>query len=879
MPPKTLHIAAKFFPSVASGEKTVEGRLARADGRGPGGIQAGDVVAVATGAAGSAPRPVFRRVTKLEHFPSFGEMLERHLARALPGVKSAAAGAAVYRDIYGDRDKARGVTAIHLEPAQSTRLAPRPGSSPHLAAASVRLERNSTSFIFEVTRMLERVKADPKDPTAPAADEYYGVPVKGLRLHQARTLVYATAPEFRTDARGLLVYQEMGTGKGVLMAAIMQQTAKAGTPCVLFASKGLMGNFGTSVKKYEEISGETFLAGHVRYASMNASNAALQIIRAVDEAAMTCVSGEAAQGLGATRVASEQAERAGANPDEREVLKEMSAHLAQEIASFDDVAIFIDEAHLFGRAVTNGSANATAVYRILAKSPRARVFLFTGTPGVDDPFELAILLDMVGPVKPLPLPENYLDFRRMFVTDVPKDGGNSKGAPKAEGNSPENFRGAPKAEGNSRENFQGVHVEAPRNAGKFMNRIVGLVSYHAADAAGLPKLLPYKEHRVKMDRVQWEQYSQAREREREEVLEQQKDKGRKGRKAATPSLQRPGNQGSSTYRQRSRQLGDSYYVRSAKPPGNVAGNVPLKLHSPKAAAALNIVNKAGHLVVLYSQYIDRGCRAVAAAAAADGWVEFGSPESRRDPAAHSGKVFALVTGEIDLALRLQLVAAANSAANADGAVLKLVILSVVGALGLSFLYSNEVIIYEPYWNKAMHDQIVARVRRFDSFEGAPDAEKKRVVQPHVLLAVAPDGAGDAAKFEAPTDVHMWESAQKRIGLLNAFRALVRRASIEAVASWNREPPAPLMCEPTGARLFAADFAADLAMANPCVPFESAEISALPVTLDGVEYFYAPNEGAPFGVELFRYDESLNAYAPLSPGDPAYSLFLERERGG
>lgn len=870
MAPKTLHVAEKFFAGIASGEKTVEGRLARADGRGPGGIQAGDIVSVATGAS-SGRRPVLRRITKLEHFASFGEMLEQHLGRALPGVATAAAGAAVYRDIYGDRDRLRGVTAIHMEPAHGeSRLQNTTATRGESSRSRPRLQRNSTSFIFEVTRLLERIQASPTDATAPAEGEYYGIPVRGLRLHQARTLVYATAPEFRTDARGLLVYQEMGTGKGVLMAAIMQQTAKAGTPCVLFASKGLMGNFGTSVKKFEQVSGQTFLAQHVRYASMNASNAALQIVRAVDEAAMASNVGEAAKGLGATRIASEQAERAGANPEEREALKEMSAHLAQEIASFDDVAIFIDEAHLFARAVTNGSANATAVYRILAKSPRARVFLFTGTPGVDDPFELAILLDMVGPVKPLPLPENYLDFRRMFVADVAPGTEKEGDAAGKEGKGDAANEGKKDAtrrdERDSHRKFREIAAEVPRNAGKFMNRIVGLASFHAADATGLPKLLPFKEHRIEMDRVQWEQYSQAREREREEVAEQQKDKGRKGRKAATPSLQRPGNQGSSTYRQRSRQLGNSFFTKSE------SNSKELVLRSPKAAAALDIVNKAGHLVVVYSQYIDRGCRALAAAATADGWVEFGSPESRRDERAHSGKVFALVTGEIDLALRQQLVAAANSPANADGAKLKLVILSVVGALGLSFLFSNEVIIFEPYWNDAMHDQIVARVRRFDSFEGVPDAAKKRVVQPHVLLAVAPPGV---AEFEKPTDVHMWENARLRVGLLKSFRTLVQRASIEAVVSWDRQPPAPLNCEPTGARLFAADFAADLALPDPCVPFESAEISALPVTLDGAEYYYAPDPSAPFGVELFRFDEALNAYAPLPPGDPAYSLFLER----
>lgn len=870
----SLQIKPKFHALIASGDKTVEGRLARSDGRGPGGFEAGDVISVTS--KGSAPLSV--RVTKIEHFPSFKAMLERHLAAALPGVGSVDEGVEVYREIYGDRDRLRGVSAIHLalssedaaseirgkfgEPKLSPRISPSPALSP--APRGPAMQRNSTSFIFEVSRLLEQIVAAPDKPGVPAADEYFGIPVRGLRLHQARALVCAVAPAFRTDARGLLVDHTMGTGKGVLMAAIMNQLIAQGVPAVLFTNRSLMGNFAASIEKYEEVTGLEFRAESVRYASMNASNAAIQAVNAVDAVTLARDTGadlsaaqsvsESAQRRAARRerdtdkligveFASIAEKRGGPVRSEREVLHKMSTQLAKEIASFDGVALFIDEAHLFARAVTNGSQNATAVYQILARSPKARVFLFTGTPGVDDPFELSILLNMVGPAKPRTLPENYQDFSRTFV------GRDAADAP------------------------------VPRNAGKFMNRCVGLVSHQGADEATLPRLLPYKIHRVPMDKIQWEQYTAAREREREEAQESAEG-SRRSSKSSTASLQRPSPDRASTYRQRSRQLGDSYVVRDG-------------LMSPKAKVAVDIAEAAPHMVVLYSQYIDRGCKAVAAECRARGWVEFGSPAYMHADKKKT-RAYALVIGETEAAVRQQLVKESNDPANFDGSRIKLVIVSIVGALGLSFLLGNEVIIFEPYWNVAMHDQIIARVRRFDSFANPPiveeiredtrivrraqwDPAEHRRITPHVLLAVPPACAAGsvAAMAEPTTDIHMWEGGQTRIALLRQFREMVRRVSVEAVVAWDSRPPAPRICEPTGNRLFAADFAADLALPDPCVPFESYEVSAQPVTVDGRDLFCAASPDTEFGFELFQFSKDLNAYEPVSTSDPAYSILLDR----
>ncbi len=805
---KTLLVAPEDFPAVADGTKTIEARLARPGGDGPGGIKAGDVVRVTTETDGARGQNfVTRQVTRVEHFPSFAALLDAHLERAAPArsgsgldrVVAVAAEAAALQKRWARGEAAdlvRGAAAIHLAPPDIARAA---------RAVPVAMQRNSTSFLHETKQMLAQIRT--KEGGLCERDEYFGVNVRGLRVHQARVVVAACADQMRTDARGMLVAHQMGSGKGITAAAILHHEATAGRPCVFYTSRTLIGNFQDSIQVYERVSGNRVPTGQVRYATMNASNSALQVVRAIDAAVAPTV---------AASSSADQQRARRRNPDEPDeedrgaTALQVSTQLAQENASMDSVSFFIDEAHLWARAVTNGGANATAIYEILRRSPRARVFLFTGTPAVDDPFELAILFNAVGPAKPLPLPETYVDFHRAFVS--------AKGG--------------------------------LRNADKFMNRLVGLSSWQDADPALLPELLPPRVHHVPMAPEQFKLYAEARELEREEALAQEeanaKRKG-KGRRP-DPRLVRPGaGEGSSTYRQRSRQAGDSYWEGD-------------ELRSPKAAKVLELVSAAEHMVVLYSQYLTRGSGAVVAEARRRGWREFGDPEAK------PGQVYALLTGDTEMALRQQVVAVAN-ADNFNGQRIKLFIVSVVAALGVSLLWSNEVIIFEPYWNDAMHQQIIARVRRFDSFEGFPD---KRRVTAHVLVAVPP--MPPAQWGETPTDMHLWQKATANAELVSHFRRACARVGIEAAVAGH---PDARMCQPTARRLYADTLGVDLASADPCEPFASTEEKTFPIVLPVEGTFrWMRNDEDAFGATLLEFSPDVDAWTAVPPRHPASVAFGE-----
>jgi ASC-1-like (ASCH) protein len=884
VPRAEVRIRDPWLGAIARGVKTWEGRLA--GGRWAK-LRPGDEVVASSE---TLPRVVLR-VRAQREFPDFAAAYRALGAALVPdailfarfpaarGGTPAQRGervAEIYADFWpADKVAARGVVAVNVEVVQSSHAKMAPADRPRPATGE-RLSRNSTSFAYQLKRRLERV----------TAQDY-----RGLRPHQARVVRYATDPAMRSghaavDGRGAVVTHQMGTGKGILMAAIADRKR---VPTVLLATRALLENFRGprgSVAVYERNSGRRFDWSRVRTATLGAGNMAAQLARAVAEAADPELS--AAVGI-------PRARRSRANPAaKRATREERAAHVAASAGgvSLNGVLLLVDEAHLLARAVANGSENALAVYRAIERSPHAQIYLFTGTPGIDDPFELALLYNMVGPAAHPVFPKSWAEFSRRFV---------------------------------DRE------AMAPRNEEKWMNRISGLQSHHAGDAGALPRMLPLRMHFVEMHPVQAHEYLEARQSELEEEQKRDAARGPRDRGKAAPLLQRPREEGASTYRVASRQLGNSFAGADGSPSASAAKGKPSAkeppaatkkgakaaggpldaakatdpafaepeigargggpfipdsaLRSPKAERVLEIAEKAERLVLVYTQFIARGERAIVAAAERAGWTRF-------DPArpAKTGRVFASITGQVAAEDQTAIVAAANTKDNATGLRVKLVIVSVVATVGLSFIWGSDVVIFEPYWNAALHAQIYARIRRVTSLRGVPP--EKRAVQPHILFAVLPKGMRRPARAAAdvrglrsrgaavaeiaapflpfaeplglPTDAALYVSGAHRHRLLLRYRFLGERAAIEAAIDGT---PGARVCRPTGKPLFISDISADLASPDPCQPFERTTAEVRPIDIDGERFFYAESAGSPFGVVLYEEDKSMAA-AKTGPAGPA-----------
>lgn len=69
-------------------------------------------------------------------------------------------------------------------------------------------------------------------------------------------------------------------------------------------------------------------------------------------------------------------------------------------APFDDAFIVMDEAHNFISRVTNGGKVARRLFKLIMESKRSKMIFLSGTPVINHPFELSVLLNLIrGPME------------------------------------------------------------------------------------------------------------------------------------------------------------------------------------------------------------------------------------------------------------------------------------------------------------------------------------------------------------------------------------------------------------------------------------------------------------------------------------------------
>lgn len=372
------------------------------------------------------------------------------------------------------------------------------------------LKRNSTSFPKQNYEFLKSLKLDKTDP---------------LRYHQRLVYEFVLKTPW---VRGILIYHKMGAGKSVLGNSICEGLLDQDhdRKIIFMASKSLHNNFRDSISQYRkmlaESKGATFsqeettehINARYQFISLNASNMLTQVHRAVKKEAELDTFDELAQ------------------QDAEELSK------LEQIGDLEHSVLVVDEAHNLFNSISNGSKNAAGLYQLIMKARDIKVVFLTGSPIVNDPFELAIAMNMIaGPFKGgyTLFGEDYMDFSKYFVS---VDTSPISGPDAGKKDDADDISATIK------------HVTI-NHRDKFVNRIVGLVSYYGADDLAQKKLypeqLPIIIERVPMSGRQYAAYITARDREIEET-----QRGSKFSVQRKP-LQKP--QGmSSSYRVRSRQL-------------------------------------------------------------------------------------------------------------------------------------------------------------------------------------------------------------------------------------------------------------------------------------------------------------------------------------
>lgn len=371
-----------------------------------------------------------------------------------------------------------------------------------------------------------------------------------LRYYQKIIRDYFASVE--TQSRGLLINLPPGMGKTLIAVAVAMDHMDTNYPIIL-ASKSLHINFVTGIKKYIKMRAEvdpTFAIGKIPeedldrwiaknfgFVSMNASNMMDQMIKEA----------EGQVGKEFRKVQSKI---------ERKRVKEGQYKATAAMGSLYGKFLIVDEAHNLFRSITNGSKNGIDLYNMVMHSQELKIIFLTGTIPVNDPFEYVPCFNMLAgtdPSHPL-FPESYGDFRRAFVSEK-------------------------RIIKNDEDTVAGSKLTMI-NKDKFQNRIYGLVSYVGYNTmlgkgiidmsrrqgeevdfskigltgeqqpVNFPKVLPLIVKYLPMTTQQYSMYMIAKNKEAEE------HKVKRFRKGSAPIMQKPKSVSASTYKQKSRQMGN-----------------------------------------------------------------------------------------------------------------------------------------------------------------------------------------------------------------------------------------------------------------------------------------------------------------------------------
>ena len=505
---------------------------------------------------------------------------------------------------------------------------------------------NSTDFPLALLNQFKRIKYDEKE---------------FLRYSQYIVREYI----INSHGRGLLCYWGMGFGKTPLAVSITEyyRINDPGRNIIFLSAKSLANNFKNSLANYMKdvehvglTEVDRIIENHYSFVSSNASNMFKQI-----------------QSI---------------NKSEEEILYEKKlgdlTSAYKKDHALENSLVIVDEAHNLFNSISNGSKNALGFYDLVMRTKNIKLIFLTGTPAVNDPFELVACFNMLkGRIsetvkrrkyevdrnykkKPEPEPEpieaevpdtdsgnvsddeaegGYLRQGGYDENDDLRQGGYDENDDLRQGGSdlytlfPEN-----------REDFENWFVDYTslgiKNQPIFQSRLSGLVSYYGpiyfdkgdgTPREFFPKELPAIIKKIPMSTEQFASYAMARDKERTEAnrpkFKRESDRFSSGQKA------------SSTYRVESRQLSNFRFPIHAlkareglKMPEKLLDKLTeadlndsgLSSNSPKMLEIykdiMNFFNSGKRLGIFYSSFIVSGLKVFAKVLEERGWKSYNSTD-------------------------------------------------------------------------------------------------------------------------------------------------------------------------------------------------------------------------------------------------------------
>lgn len=557
------------------------------------------------------------------------------------------------------------------------------------------------------------------------------------------------------------------------------------------------------------------------------------------------------------------------------------------VGSLSGKVLIVDEVHtLLARIVSPQAKIGHQIYKIIMESTDLKILFLSGTPAISDPFELAVMFNMLkGPIwhegtKYTLFPEDYRLFTDLFVDRV-----NNKII----------------------------------NAKVFQDRITGMVSYYAgnADPALMPREMPMELRNVRMSAYQWRVYVQNRKIE----LDQERRDKYSTKSFTYSELKRPERKASSTYKQGSVQSSNFVAPDYIKMPTKIEligkSKTEIKAMKAKAMAGVKqedlqlpmlreysckfadlleeIARRPNQLIFIYSAMDVMGVSMFAKVLDANGWTRFRGKSTHvvteeeevekmlreTDPStpqgggarggAHAGArgrrrtrrggatrpMYGLINGETSEEEKDQIKEIFTNPKNAHGSDMQIVLGTKVIAEGIDFKNLRLIVLLEGQWKRIRVKQVIGRGVRLNSHLTLPMEE--RVVDVVMYQAIEPESVdlpevlvGD----DTTVDVQLYNKSMTEGKLLDSF-ARVRwdaAADCQLNHSENIKINPEIQCRKclaTGLRIFIPDVRQHILHGTRCETEKMVQLQK--TVVKGIEY------GIDEKGRLYSYDQSRSAW--------------------
>lgn len=694
---------------------------------------------------------------------------------------------------------------------------------------------NNTSFNYEVNAFFKDIDKDMEDV---------------LHNYQLLTHNYFIKNDF---LRGILIYYEMGMGKTRQSMSIAEYYSKLGKRVFILASKSLHNVFELDLIKLLKDMKDTrteeelkeYIKKTYKFITLNSSNMPVQFNKALKLKSMS----------------------------EDVVLAEVDDLIYDnrigDLSSQDleNSVIIIDEAHNLFNAITNGSKNATILYQAIMDTKNIKLIFLTGTPIINDPFELVPCFNMIHGSQLLPI--YYEDFQNYFIDRV---------------------------------------TNSILNKDKFMDRLTGYVVYYGSfkikknllsdmiillaneTKVSNPKFteiistmenFPSKRKtiikRVAMSMDQYKAYAGARKLERLEEAE-----SRKRGFTENTILNKHTFKGQSSYRVKSRLASNFLLPENKKFDQKFVDR--LNEHSPKFAEILydmteGVLNAKKSIHIIYSNFVaNNGLEAFERVLMSRGIkeVDINSPTSTKYDQ------YAKITGNVQPEDRAKILEIINTKENYDGSVIRYLLLSPTGVEGVNIFTARHFYYMEPHWNFKTFEQAEARIYRYKALSHLPKSE--RWVQSHIYLSAYPQSLDKEIRLAEPTtDEELFFRSIKNKNLTNHFLQALIEVSVNCQTSIPEDIEGSQsdeyfnincrVCTPSNKKLYENDIIKDMKLPSPCTKIQEQEVDVDEVEYNGKKYYY-PKGSTVNNFNVFYQHPKLGTYLTLEKTTKEYQDLLK-----